>query len=108
MSAKRRAVYRRFAGAAVPGGVPAAVPEAGNVPDEDLPGAELVAVGAAIRRVSGLGNPLPAHRFAFVRPHREPPAAGISRAVKFLAIACGLPENVLRVNFYFQKRALPT
>jgi HK97 family phage major capsid protein len=45
-----------IAGAAGPGGVPAAVSEAGDVPDEDLIGAEAVPVGASRRRV---GDPLP-------------------------------------------------
>ena len=48
MSVERWPVYRLVAGAAGPGGVPAAaVTKAGGMADEDLPGAELVAVGAA-------------------------------------------------------------
>ncbi len=44
-------------GSAVPAGVPAAVAEAGDMPDEDLVGAEGVSVRASQQRV---GNPLPA------------------------------------------------
>jgi hypothetical protein len=50
-----RPVHRHIAGSVCPGGVAAAVTEASLMPYEDLPGAELVAVGAAGRRV---GDPL--------------------------------------------------
>jgi hypothetical protein len=49
-------VYRLIAGAAGPCGVPAAMTEAGDVPDEDLVRAEGVPVGASSGRV---GDPLP-------------------------------------------------
>jgi hypothetical protein len=56
---ERRPVHRLVACATGPGGVAAAVSEAGLMPDEDLPGAERVAVRAAARRV---GDPLPGRR----------------------------------------------
>jgi hypothetical protein len=51
VSVKRRPVDGLVAGAAGPGGVSAAVSEAGLMADEDLPGAEGVAVRASRRRV---------------------------------------------------------
>ena len=57
MSIERWSVHRLIAGAAVPGGVPAAVAEARHMADEDLVRAEGVAVGASRRWV---GDPLPA------------------------------------------------
>ena len=53
---ERRPVHRLIACAAGPGGVPAAVAEAGLMADEDLAGAELVPVRASRRWV---GDPLP-------------------------------------------------
>jgi hypothetical protein len=52
---ERWPVHRLIASAASPGGVPAAVAEAGLVADEDLAGAQDVAVRASGRRV---GDPL--------------------------------------------------
>jgi hypothetical protein len=49
---ERRTVHRGVALSARPGGVAAAVAEAGLMTDEDLVRAELVAVGAARGRVS--------------------------------------------------------
>ena len=58
MYVQRRPVHHRIAGSAVPAGVPAAaVAESGLTPDEDLAGAERVAVRASRRWV---GHPLPA------------------------------------------------
>jgi hypothetical protein len=54
-----RSVHRRVTGAACPGGVPAAVPEAGLMADEHLAGGELVAVRAPRR---GVDDPLPGRR----------------------------------------------
>jgi hypothetical protein len=51
-----RPVHRLIARAACPCGVAVAVPEARPVADEDLIRAELVAVGAARRR---MGDPFP-------------------------------------------------
>ena len=53
---ERRPEHRLIACAASPSGVPAAVPEAGLMTNEDLTGAELVAVGESRRWV---GDPLP-------------------------------------------------
>jgi hypothetical protein len=50
VSVERRPEHRRIAGAARPGGVPAAVTEAGLVTDEDSARAERVAIG---HRVGG-------------------------------------------------------
>ena len=59
MGVERWPVHRLIAGAACPGGVPAAVAEAGLVTHQDFVGAEAVTVGAVARRV---GDPLPVHR----------------------------------------------
>ena len=56
MRVQRRAVHRLIATAARPGRVAAAVSEADLVADEDLAGAEDVAVRASARWV---GDPLP-------------------------------------------------
>jgi hypothetical protein len=53
---ERRPVHRLVATAARPGRVAAAVAEAGDMPNEDLAGAELVSVGTSRRRVC---DPLP-------------------------------------------------
>jgi hypothetical protein len=52
--------------------VTAAVAEAGLMADEDLPGAELVAVGAAGRR---MGDPLPGRGLYQLAQHDEKPSA---------------------------------
>ena len=56
MNVERRPEHRRIAGAARPGGMPAAVTEAGLVTDEDSARAERVAIGASRGWV---GDPLP-------------------------------------------------
>jgi hypothetical protein len=53
---ERRPVHGLVASSAGPGGVSAAVPEAGLMPDENFACAEVVPVGAASRWV---GDPLP-------------------------------------------------
>ena len=57
MSIERWSVHRLIAGAAVPGGVSAAVAEARDMTDEDLVRAQDVTVWASRRWV---GDPLPA------------------------------------------------
>ena len=56
MGVERRPVHRLVAGAAGPGGVSAAMSEAGLMPYEHFAGAEGVPVGASCRWV---GDPLP-------------------------------------------------
>ena len=66
MRIERWTVHRLIAGAARPSGVPAAVAEAGLMPDEDLAGAERVAVRASRRWV---GHPLPAEVLHEIAQH---------------------------------------
>jgi hypothetical protein len=70
MSVEGRPVHRLVAFPACPGGVPAAVPEAGDMPDEDLAGAERVAVRASRRWV---GDPLPGRGLHQLAQHRPKP-----------------------------------
>ena len=67
-----RPVHRLVARAAGPRGVPAAVPEAGLMADEDLAGAEAVPVRASRRRV---GDPLPGRGLYQLAQHDEKPSA---------------------------------
>ena len=67
-----RPVHRLVARAAGPGGVAAAVPEAGLMADEDLAGAEAVPVRASRRRV---GDPLPGRGLYQLAQHDEKPSA---------------------------------
>ena len=66
---ERRPVHRLVACAAGPGGVSAAVAEAGLVPDQHLVGSEDVPVGASARRV---GDPLPTGGLYQLAQHRSP------------------------------------
>ena len=66
MGVERRPVHGLIAGSARPGGVAAAVTEAGLMTHEDLAGAERVSVGAARRRV---GDPLPGRGLNKITEH---------------------------------------
>jgi hypothetical protein len=63
---ERRPVHRPIALSTGPGGVAAAVPEAGLMTDEDFTGSELVPVGASARWA---GDPLPGRRLHQIAQH---------------------------------------
>ncbi len=73
MRVEQRPVHRLIAYAAGPGGVTAAVAEAGLMTDEDLTGAEAVAVGASRRRVD---DPLAGRRLYKFAQHAYKPRVG--------------------------------
>jgi len=65
---QRRPIHHRIAGSAVPPGVPAAVAEASDMPDEDLVRAKTVSVRAAARRA---GHPLAIRRLNKIAQHNQ-------------------------------------
>ena len=69
MRVERRPVHHGVTGAAVPAHMPAAaVPEAGDMPDEDLVRAEWVSVRATRRRA---GHPLAIRRLKKIAQHNQ-------------------------------------
>ena len=74
---ERRPVHRLIACAAGPGGVPAAVPEAGLMTNQDFTGAEGVAIGAA----RWVGDKLPGRGLHWVAQHNQKPMTRRPRIV---------------------------